>query len=1216
MSKWVTKQSFKFSLYIVTILILIVHNHVSLGNDTISTVHYSDGLIPLDYGKRPATDLFYKGQLLLPDEADKLRRESQNFDISKLDPDETTVLWKKEKPFFLDESLDDLPLEVEEPIWYTSTVPSRSGNFRFTIEQETSEGGVETFVIMMSKTIHNLLLRKNLLRKLGYQVPAVKYLKKTTLKFSNPFEKEIFFNELSESTFGDPGRWVKNYRDHLRGEDRIESDEERANFRSFKDNEKIMLKVKYSDLCLSQDLNRAGELVQESCENPHRTTWVLEKQDDHEDSVRIRSVISGKCLSVKKRSWRRAGSQIIERPCDESRTQVFRKIRGHEGFWFKSVYSQMCLEIEEKSRERGASLIQNNCKLNSYQKWASEKALSFDGPLVDAEEIELQDVVAMSSQDHYYNLSLGYLPPSVIQGRRLLNSLLIPYSLVEVPESVNMFPWHAGRIINKQFKMDFDSAENFSTTYGDAKWMTRRISKLTRSDWKEIVRMSYFPKEVGLLLNEKLISRRNQLIEILKINAEKLAFNPTISYGRYLDNGKLFKENWDGYASRYSFGDPESPLSKSEIGHFIGSKVVSTALEGITNYVSTKFLNNQSFLERAFKKKQEELYSEAFMNYIQTGVPQEIPLGTFVYPTFGANIGTSRDVIIGSYLGTDNKVQMADTLNFSVDIGAQAIVYGLPAALSVSGGGRAFYTRSYSHLRPIKSFKASFKYPFKNMIVPYFKRKQGKILDEMLRFDLKELSEEERQTKIDEVVKKLKESFTIGDSLIITDNIGIGANGGVGTGFGNIARVGINAGQTNLVVSRLHIYRKDEDTFQVYKDLGNVHGVVMSFNAKAVVPLLSLSYKWNKGKTRGRFYSLNLQESEEENPDILKSIHAMKGLFLKNSMEGVKSVTTPYHVTHSFKEGFKKASFMFFKYAGLKSKTEIEVTHPQGAKKRFYKTSQVVRKGVNVSEYAIDSINGVFDKYTEWDIQMKNISAGAPGDSIGGMQVVYNVSYEGEIKNKRRVGLKRKGGLEEPFVKISKSHRGWSLSKRRAEKILRRLNEQYKTNFYPELVLNQTRKIFLYNIGIDHYIYSEGIKNLSKMDKWAFKKIIKRHVKGKSKLLKRARMLSHFKKIKKHMENKDYKRQGQYTRSVLSMANRWLNLEGFKKLLGGSENYFIISRIDGFRIGDEDGDSRINSNSLGQVGSSKVYGPLMSLMLSSGMTQSEFYAYWLRGKLN
>ena len=70
------------------------------------------------------------------------------------------------------------------------------------------------------------------------------------------------------------------------------------------------------------------------------------------------------------------------------------------------------------------------------------------------------------------------------------------------------------------------------------------------------------------------------------------------------------------------------------------------------------------------------------------------------------------------------------------------------------------------------------------------------------------------------------------------------------------------------------------------------------------------------------------------------------------------------------------------------SKTEIEVTHPQGAKKRFYKTSQVVRKGVNVTEYAIDSINGVFDKYTEWDIQMKNISAGYTYATFAGLCII------------------------------------------------------------------------------------------------------------------------------------------------------------------------------------------------------------------------------------
>ena len=148
-----SKKALKLPLYLVTILTLVSHCVLLLANDTVSTVHYSDGLIPLDYGKRPATDLFYEGNILLPDEADKLRREQPKFDLSKLDPDETTVLWKKKKPFLLDESLDSLPLEVEDPIWYTSTVPSRSGNFRFTIEQETSEGGVETFVIKDEREI-------------------------------------------------------------------------------------------------------------------------------------------------------------------------------------------------------------------------------------------------------------------------------------------------------------------------------------------------------------------------------------------------------------------------------------------------------------------------------------------------------------------------------------------------------------------------------------------------------------------------------------------------------------------------------------------------------------------------------------------------------------------------------------------------------------------------------------------------------------------------------------------------------------------------------------------------------------------------------------------------------------------------------------------------------------------------------------------------------
>ena len=110
MCSWITKQSFEISLYLLTIITLIIHNSISFGNDTISTVHYSDGLIPLDYGKRPATDLFYKGELLLPDEADKLRRENLNFDLSEISLEEVRTYLRKAKRRKAP-GPDDIPLE-------------------------------------------------------------------------------------------------------------------------------------------------------------------------------------------------------------------------------------------------------------------------------------------------------------------------------------------------------------------------------------------------------------------------------------------------------------------------------------------------------------------------------------------------------------------------------------------------------------------------------------------------------------------------------------------------------------------------------------------------------------------------------------------------------------------------------------------------------------------------------------------------------------------------------------------------------------------------------------------------------------------------------------------------------------------------------------------------------------------------------------------------
>ena len=54
----------------------------------------------------------------------------------------------------------------------------------------------------------------------------------------------------------------------------------------------------------------------------------------------------------------------------------------------KKLLVKLAIIIQAEIITKGT---ENNCKLNSHQKWTSEEALSFDGPLVDAEEIIIKN---------------------------------------------------------------------------------------------------------------------------------------------------------------------------------------------------------------------------------------------------------------------------------------------------------------------------------------------------------------------------------------------------------------------------------------------------------------------------------------------------------------------------------------------------------------------------------------------------------------------------------------------------------------------------------------------------------------------------------------------------------------------------------------------------------------------------------------------------------
>jgi hypothetical protein len=136
--------------------------------------------------------------------------------------------------------------------------------------------------------------------------------------------------------------------------------------------------------------------------------------------------------------------------------------------------------------------------------------------------------------------------------------------MLDTPESINLMPWQAGRIVLNNLKLyhtqDLDTG--YGTSWEDARWIGRRLFKLSRLDLEEIVSKSYYPDAVEKLLIEKVVSRRNDLVKLLSLDKEFVAlkFNPDVTLGADLIKGEVVKEFFPGYSSRFSYGDPESPF--------------------------------------------------------------------------------------------------------------------------------------------------------------------------------------------------------------------------------------------------------------------------------------------------------------------------------------------------------------------------------------------------------------------------------------------------------------------------------------------------------------------------------------------------------------------------------------------------------------------------------------------------------------------------------
>lgn len=999
--------------------------------------------IPTQYMNDPAVDLMYKGNLLLPDEVNKLREDSHGrFDISTLNPIESSDLWKNVMLGKLPE--DKNPLEDMDEVVYHSPVITPSGLFRFNVQNKTGDGKIYT--VMAGKTVHSFLLAKSLLRKIGYQIPDIKYLPRLTLKFKSKVHKDSFIN----------------YFQHV-----------------------VMLAPEY---------------------------WVVEELEDN--------------------------------------------------------------------------------------------------------KIIIQDLLVMDSNHPIYNLAVG-VTQDMIQGRRLLSSLAVPLSIVNLVESVNLLRWNVGVINNNQVALFHDNLQDFQCSWDDARWISRRIEKLTRDDWKEIVASSNTPKPVQMILVEKLISRRNSAMKLFKIDHEEIKVDADVSNGVELVHGKLTQQQWPGYGARFAYGDPDSPLADSEMHSFLKSKLISMGLDVLISQLN----QNIPYLSTDIPAKNDEefkkILQDAVLKAQQNHTPVSVPLKTWAFPTYRGQLILSRNIVTGSYLGTDNLVQLVDTVGVSVAGGVFVGATGLPSPLQAAGSAEASLVRTYAHLRPVTSIQKALKYPYHNIMIPLVKRDYGKLLQTAAETAVDpNASDDARQKAIEDAIKPFKDQMQIGESLLVTDSIATGAGLKLMAGQGDLVKATIAVTPGFQVVSRFHVHRRSENEFHIYRDLGSEGTFGISFDLDSYIPVLKATFKAAKGAGRVKFFKLSLDPKDD---NVIRSMSLLRRAIVSSSTRDLeeKEETRPYVLRTDYKEKTPSLSLLWFQWNWNDSASNIEIQNPAGDKKYFKRFYHGSSKGKNYQSY----LNALVSHWVELLFSKKAGLSESSGTNPG-------YTYKGSAETKFMTldqEVNGSGQRLEPFVRLSRIFNGWAITRANAEKLLERLRTRYRYDFFNAPVLNDTRRIFLYNISLNVLFYKRGIDNLIGLTDDQIKEIFRKNKNQKDLTVnprevndddsggnKMVRFMTRFRKYER--EGKEDK-ASKYLLKAFSHAENNLTLEGMTALVGGKENLYVYSKIDGFREGDEDGDKSIVSNSYGEYGTQDILGPLMQVQKDTNMLEGEFFLYWMMSRL-
>ncbi|WII73782.1 hypothetical protein QJS83_07820 [Bdellovibrio sp. 22V] len=618
--------------------------------------------------------------------------------------------------------------------------------------------------------------------------------------------------------------------------------------------------------------------------------------------------------------------------------------------------------------------------------------------------IVFSDAVLEPAVNEYFDIHWGYAPdpnnpdhlPMVqrFSRYRAYRALIMPFALVDVPESINRYSAKLGSVLSGHVVITHPSAESFSAcTYEDARWLTRRLAQLRYSDFQEIVKAGAFPPELESLVLAKLMHRANNALELFNLKGAASwplpSLDITTSSG-LVKNGKVTKEFVPGYPQRFSHGDRQSPFQDGDLGRYLGIRSKSAVIGTVLNHINEKL--DLLKVSDLYANRREEITDRIYQHIKEKPFePLYQKVEAWGGPVGGLNLAATRHVTTGTYFGSSAAIQLVDNMSVGGRLGYFMALDGVPDVIPV-GGANIQVMRDYTHVRPLLSIQEGTKVPWQNLLVPRFMSNLSKVLSK------KELvTSEDGKTQrqpLDAFLSELRE----GEVFTITDSVALSVYGQLSSSLDVLMGISplnyVNSvtvgGDASRVILRQTSFMRTRDGIQVYVRSQGAKALGLSLDVNFFINVVRAraSTTWTELNTDAFVISYNPElaeyiDTDRANEKVVQDFiktrdnlkPALRALFKENDPELLYTHFShkKFEIDHDLKTKELRSKFLAMRVSSFNEDHLLKIRYPRSLEApdlnpkdeevTLFSNKRGELKGRDLLGFAMDWIEGILNRW-------------------------------------------------------------------------------------------------------------------------------------------------------------------------------------------------------------------------------------------------------------